>query len=94
MIQSSDLLTNVRKRSIRLDDAVDEISRNIVSYRFLLCFFFVPLISGDVSSRRYGGGSFSFANLINGVTKRFSTEFELQQVREHFEMIKIFADIL
>uniref|UniRef100_A0AAQ4RQ15 Aminopeptidase n=1 Tax=Gasterosteus aculeatus aculeatus TaxID=481459 RepID=A0AAQ4RQ15_GASAC len=29
----------------------------------------------------YGGGSFSFSNLINGVTKRFSTEFELQQVR-------------
>uniref|UniRef100_A0A7N8WQQ4 Aminopeptidase n=1 Tax=Mastacembelus armatus TaxID=205130 RepID=A0A7N8WQQ4_9TELE len=30
---------------------------------------------------QYGGGSFSFSNLINGVTKRFSTEFELQQVR-------------
>ncbi|XP_054892990.1 aminopeptidase N-like [Poeciliopsis prolifica] len=31
---------------------------------------------------QYGGGSFSFANLINGVTKRFSTEFELQQLKE------------
>lgn len=31
---------------------------------------------------RYGGGSFSFSNLINGVTKRFSTKFELQQVRD------------
>nr|XP_020441353.1 aminopeptidase Ey-like [Monopterus albus] len=30
----------------------------------------------------YGGGSFSFANLINGVTKRFSTEFELQQLKQ------------
>lgn len=30
----------------------------------------------------YGGGSFSFSNLINGVTKRFSTEFELQQLRQ------------
>lgn len=30
---------------------------------------------------RYGGGSFSFSNLINGVTERFSTEFELQQVK-------------
>uniref|UniRef100_A0A8B9KV78 Aminopeptidase n=1 Tax=Astyanax mexicanus TaxID=7994 RepID=A0A8B9KV78_ASTMX len=30
--------------------------------------------------REYGGGSFSFSNLINGVTKRFSTEFELKQV--------------
>uniref|UniRef100_A0A672KZS2 Aminopeptidase n=1 Tax=Sinocyclocheilus grahami TaxID=75366 RepID=A0A672KZS2_SINGR len=30
--------------------------------------------------KQYGGGSFSFSNLINGVTKRFSTQFELQQV--------------
>ncbi|KTG44013.1 hypothetical protein cypCar_00025758 [Cyprinus carpio] len=29
--------------------------------------------------KQYGGGSFSFSNLINGITKRFSTEFELQQ---------------
>ncbi|KAK7121715.1 hypothetical protein R3I93_022713 [Phoxinus phoxinus] len=29
---------------------------------------------------QYGGGSFSFSNLINGVTKRFSTQFELQQL--------------
>ena len=29
----------------------------------------------------YGGGSFSFSNLIQGVTRRFSTEFELQPVR-------------
>uniref|UniRef100_A0A671SR71 Aminopeptidase n=1 Tax=Sinocyclocheilus anshuiensis TaxID=1608454 RepID=A0A671SR71_9TELE len=29
---------------------------------------------------QYGGGSFSFSNLINGVTNRFSTEFELQQL--------------
>ncbi|KAK1804645.1 hypothetical protein P4O66_020647, partial [Electrophorus voltai] len=27
----------------------------------------------------YGGGSFSFSNLINGVTKRFSSLFELKQ---------------
>nr|XP_057931223.1 aminopeptidase Ey-like isoform X2 [Doryrhamphus excisus]XP_057931224.1 aminopeptidase Ey-like isoform X2 [Doryrhamphus excisus]XP_057931225.1 aminopeptidase Ey-like isoform X2 [Doryrhamphus excisus]XP_057931226.1 aminopeptidase Ey-like isoform X2 [Doryrhamphus excisus]XP_057931227.1 aminopeptidase Ey-like isoform X2 [Doryrhamphus excisus] len=31
---------------------------------------------------QYGGGSFSFSNLINGVTKRFSTEFELQQLKQ------------
>uniref|UniRef100_A0A673L3E5 Alanyl (membrane) aminopeptidase b n=1 Tax=Sinocyclocheilus rhinocerous TaxID=307959 RepID=A0A673L3E5_9TELE len=31
-------------------------------------------------SIRYGGGSFSFSNLINGVTNRFSTEFELEQL--------------
>lgn len=29
---------------------------------------------------RYGKGSFSFANLISGVTRRFSTEFELLEV--------------
>ncbi|XP_062318651.1 aminopeptidase N-like [Osmerus eperlanus] len=31
---------------------------------------------------QYGGGSFSFSNLINGVTKRFSTHFELQQLMQ------------
>uniref|UniRef100_A0A3Q2YZT4 Aminopeptidase n=1 Tax=Hippocampus comes TaxID=109280 RepID=A0A3Q2YZT4_HIPCM len=30
---------------------------------------------------QYGGGSFSFSNLINGVTKRFSSDFELKQVK-------------
>uniref|UniRef100_A0A3P9H8D5 Aminopeptidase n=1 Tax=Oryzias latipes TaxID=8090 RepID=A0A3P9H8D5_ORYLA len=33
----------------------------------------------------YGGGSFSFSNLISGVTERFSTEFELQQLRQFKE---------
>ncbi|KAM4572960.1 aminopeptidase N-like [Odontesthes bonariensis] len=36
----------------------------------------------DYIFAEYGGGSFSFSNLINGVTKRFSTEFELQQLRQ------------
>ncbi|KAK2867020.1 hypothetical protein Q8A67_025137 [Cirrhinus molitorella] len=31
---------------------------------------------------QYGGGLFSFSGLINGVTKRFSTPFELQQLRQ------------
>nr|AAC32754.1 aminopeptidase N [Pseudopleuronectes americanus] len=31
---------------------------------------------------QYGGGSFSFSNLINGVTKRFATEFELKQLQQ------------
>ncbi|XP_003921666.1 aminopeptidase N [Saimiri boliviensis] len=30
----------------------------------------------------YGGGSFSFSNLIQGVTRRFSTEYELQQLEQ------------
>ncbi|XP_027775590.2 aminopeptidase N [Marmota flaviventris] len=33
----------------------------------------------------YGGGSFSFSNLIQAVTRRFSTEYELQQL-ERFKM--------
>ncbi|XP_043083976.1 aminopeptidase N-like [Puntigrus tetrazona] len=31
---------------------------------------------------QYGGGSFSFSNLINGVTKRFSSEYELKQLEQ------------
>nr|XP_020506937.1 aminopeptidase N-like [Labrus bergylta] len=34
---------------------------------------------------QYGGGSFSFSNLINGVTNRFSTEYELQQLKQFKE---------
>ncbi|XP_061102909.1 aminopeptidase Ey-like [Conger conger] len=34
---------------------------------------------------QYGGGSFSFSNLIDGVTQRFSTEFELNQLRRFKE---------
>ncbi|XP_077424398.1 aminopeptidase N-like [Vanacampus margaritifer] len=34
---------------------------------------------------QYGGGSFSFSNLINGVTKRFSSLFELQQLKQFKE---------
>lgn len=30
--------------------------------------------------QQYGRGSFSFSNLINGITKRFSTQFELQEL--------------
>nr|XP_048290846.1 aminopeptidase N [Myodes glareolus] len=33
----------------------------------------------------YGGGSFSFANLIQGVTRRFSSEYELQQLEQFKE---------
>lgn len=34
---------------------------------------------------QYGGGSFSFAGLINGITRRFSTEFELQELKRFKE---------
>ncbi|XP_067327470.1 aminopeptidase N [Anolis sagrei] len=32
--------------------------------------------------KQYGGGSFSFSSLIQGVTQRFSSEFELQQLEQ------------
>uniref|UniRef100_A0A3B4TYX3 Aminopeptidase n=1 Tax=Seriola dumerili TaxID=41447 RepID=A0A3B4TYX3_SERDU len=35
----------------------------------------------------YGGGSFSFGRLIDGVTKRFSTEFEYKQVQFHLYLV-------
>ncbi|CAL8246251.1 unnamed protein product [Lota lota] len=34
---------------------------------------------------QYGRGSFSFAGLINGITKRFSSEFELQELKRFKE---------
>ncbi|XP_043957728.1 aminopeptidase N-like [Gambusia affinis] len=34
---------------------------------------------------QYGRGSFSFSNLINGITVRFSTEFELQELKKFKE---------
>lgn len=47
---------------------------------WFITYTFVPI-------QRYGGGSFSFSNLINGVTKRFSSEFELQQVCQFIRLI-------
>uniref|UniRef100_A0A3Q2PD67 Aminopeptidase n=1 Tax=Fundulus heteroclitus TaxID=8078 RepID=A0A3Q2PD67_FUNHE len=35
--------------------------------------------------QKYGRGSFSFSNLISGVTVRFSTEFELQELKKFKE---------
>ncbi|XP_056228766.1 aminopeptidase N [Seriola aureovittata] len=35
--------------------------------------------------QQYGRGSFSFSNLINGFTRRFSTEFELQELKKFKE---------
>uniref|UniRef100_A0A667X2H2 Aminopeptidase n=1 Tax=Myripristis murdjan TaxID=586833 RepID=A0A667X2H2_9TELE len=41
----------------------------------------------------YGGGSFSFGRLINGVTKRFSTEFEYKQVQSFLKMFVILCKL-
>lgn len=63
---------SISKKKILRDYAITCLKIQIaVFYSYNIhCSFFI----------RYGGGSFSFSNLINGVTKRFSTEFELQQV--------------
>uniref|UniRef100_A0A8D3CPP6 Aminopeptidase n=1 Tax=Scophthalmus maximus TaxID=52904 RepID=A0A8D3CPP6_SCOMX len=34
---------------------------------------------------QYGRGSFSFSNLVGGITRRFSTEFELQELKKFKE---------
>uniref|UniRef100_A0A3B3Z7P7 Aminopeptidase n=1 Tax=Periophthalmus magnuspinnatus TaxID=409849 RepID=A0A3B3Z7P7_9GOBI len=66
---------------IRKQDATATIlyiARNIVG---------MPLAWDFVRARwryifeQYGRGSFSFAGLINGITRRFSTEFELEEVQ-------------
>ncbi|XP_013871009.1 aminopeptidase N isoform X2 [Austrofundulus limnaeus] len=36
-------------------------------------------------SQQYGRGLFAFHNLVNGITMRFSTEFELQELKEFKE---------
>uniref|UniRef100_A0A3P8Q7G1 Aminopeptidase n=1 Tax=Astatotilapia calliptera TaxID=8154 RepID=A0A3P8Q7G1_ASTCA len=71
---------------IRKQDAtatIVDIASNVVGQS--LAWDFVRARWSYIFSQ-YGGGSFSFSNLVNGVTKRFSTEFELQQVRYFFEM--------
>lgn len=42
-------------------------------------FFWLPSLH-HFSVFRYGNGLFSFPDLVLGITKRFSTEFELQEV--------------
>lgn len=67
---------------IRKQDAtgtIQSIARNIVG---------MPLAWDFVRARwryifeQYGRGSFSFAGLINGITRRFSTEFELEELKK------------
>lgn len=67
---------------IRKQDAtstIQYIARNIVG---------MPLAWDFVRARwryifeQYGKGSFSFARLLNGITRRFSTEFELEELKK------------
>lgn len=70
---------------IRKQDAISTIqyvARNVVG---------MPLAWNFVRARwaqifkQYGKGSFSFTNLVNGITRRFSTEFELQELKKFKE---------
>uniref|UniRef100_A0A7N8YCH4 Aminopeptidase n=1 Tax=Mastacembelus armatus TaxID=205130 RepID=A0A7N8YCH4_9TELE len=66
--------TKIRKQDAT--STVQYIARNVVG---------MPLAWNFVRARwsyifqQYGKGSFSFSNLISGITRRFSTEFELQE---------------
>nr|XP_020472788.1 aminopeptidase N-like isoform X2 [Monopterus albus] len=70
---------------IRKQDAISTIqyiARNVVG---------LPLAWNFVRARwnyifqQYGKGMFSFSNLVNGITTRFSTEFELQELKKFKE---------
>ncbi|XP_008283097.1 aminopeptidase N-like [Stegastes partitus] len=72
--------TKIRKQDAT--STIQYIARNVVG---------MPLAWNFVRARwsyifdQYGKGSFSFANLISGITKRFSTEFELQELKKFKE---------
>ncbi|XP_069030471.1 aminopeptidase N-like [Embiotoca jacksoni] len=72
--------TKIRKQDAT--STIQYIAQNIVG---------MPLAWNFVRARwsyifnQYGRGSFSFSNLVNGITKRFSTEFELQELKKFKE---------
>ncbi|XP_071753484.2 aminopeptidase N-like [Centroberyx gerrardi] len=72
--------TRIRKQDVT--STIQAVARNVVG---------MPLAWNFVRAKwsyifqQYGRGSFSFSNLINGITTRFSTEFELQQLKQFKE---------
>ncbi|KAM4744490.1 aminopeptidase N-like [Anableps anableps] len=72
--------TKIRKQDAT--STIQFIARNVVG---------MPLAWNFVRAKwsyifqQYGRGSFSFSNLINGLTVRFSTEFELQELKKFKE---------
>ncbi|XP_070823562.1 aminopeptidase N-like [Chaetodon trifascialis] len=70
---------------IRKQDAtstIQYVARNVVGMP--LAWNFVRA-RWDYIFQQYGRGSFSFSNLVSGITKRFSSEFELQELRKFKE---------
>uniref|UniRef100_A0A3Q3X670 Aminopeptidase n=1 Tax=Mola mola TaxID=94237 RepID=A0A3Q3X670_MOLML len=73
------------RTKIRKQDAISTIqyiARNVVGMP--LAWNFVRA-RWDYIFQQYGKGSFSFTNLVNGITKRFSTELELQELKKFQE---------
>ncbi|KAM9861190.1 aminopeptidase N-like [Aulostomus maculatus] len=72
--------TKIRKQDAT--STIQYIAQNVVG---------LPLAWNFVRARwsyifeQYGKGSFSFANLVSGITRRFSTEFELQELKKFKE---------
>ncbi|XP_022064326.2 aminopeptidase N-like [Acanthochromis polyacanthus] len=72
--------TKIRKQDAT--STIQYIARNVVG---------MPLAWNFVRARwsyifeQYGKGSFSFSNLVNGITRRFSSEFELQELKKFKE---------
>ncbi|KAE8297384.1 Aminopeptidase N [Larimichthys crocea] len=72
--------TKIRKQDAT--STIQYISQNVVGMP--LAWNFVRA-RWDYIFQQYGKGSFSFASLISGVTRRFSTEFELQELKKFKE---------
>uniref|UniRef100_A0A669C184 Aminopeptidase n=1 Tax=Oreochromis niloticus TaxID=8128 RepID=A0A669C184_ORENI len=72
--------TKIRKQDAT--STIQNIARNVVG---------MPLAWNFVKARwsyifqQYGKGSFSFSNLVSGITQRFSTEYELQELKRFKE---------
>ncbi|XP_034437011.1 aminopeptidase N-like isoform X1 [Hippoglossus hippoglossus] len=72
--------TKIRKQDAT--STIQYISQNVVG---------MPLAWNFIRAKwsyiyqQYGRGSFSFSSLINGITRRFSTEFELQELKKFKE---------
>ncbi|XP_039979935.1 aminopeptidase N-like [Xiphias gladius] len=72
--------TKIRKQDAT--STIQSIARNVVG---------MPLAWNFIRAKwtyifhQYGRGSFSFSNLVNEITKRFSTEFELQELKKFKE---------
>ncbi|XP_041789145.1 aminopeptidase N-like [Chelmon rostratus] len=72
--------TKIRKQDAT--STIQYIARNVVGMP--LAWNFVRERWGYIF-QQYGKGSFSFSNLVSGITKRFSSEFELQELRKFKE---------